>query len=379
MTGIWDSRVQSHSLWPVVEAISTDLNSLSVPEGDASADALSRLQWMIETLKSHRDVEDARGYTSGMLDRTLAALSAGVQVSVAQYVSDPATYSSSLTVAADQVDAVVESMATWPQLTQRGTAIAAGQAAAQYERSSKASLEELRILTEGVKAQLDDLASQNAGFRAKEQEDNAKEFADWIAEKSRSVDDLTARLSDSATEADMIAGRLREMEDQGSNIVSALARKAVANDYARYARNKSVGGWIWDGFGVVIGGAFGWLLLQHLFDEGAPTDTVQLGLTRLAVSITGLGLAALCFRRGSQNHAEARRAKRAHLRISTAPSFMANQDEEFQDYILKGMADRIYLQGIVSDDTDGRYEPGMLDSLRAHWETLRGKAPDSKE
>jgi len=118
--------------------------------------------------------------------------------------------------------------------------------------------------------------------------------------------------------------------------------------------------------GLGIGGGPLILLLIHFFqvEPGAGTTSTSLTLSRVGISIAAVGLAALCFRRGTSNHKEARRAKRADLRLSTVHPFIANQDPDFQRAVLEGMADRIYLQGIL-DDAEADADPNILETALA--------------
>lgn len=365
MPDTWETRLREHALWPVVDSVTAALGGLQLPADSPSADALSRLQWLVATLAAHRDVEDARAYTPGMLDATLPVLTAGVQASLNLYVADPETNPDALRVAGEQVDSVVGAMATWPPLSQKGTAIAAGQAAAAYEKAAKGALEVLSDQADTLTAQLGLLASQAQTAAQAQADANDTVIQELVGKTVASTTAMGKAMEGLHGEASETLARMKELEGEGENIVARIATKGVAKDYAGDARRKAFAGWIWDFFGVAIGLIFGGLLLQHLFSNDAPADGIPLGLTRLAVSVGGLGLAALCFARGRSNHIEARRSKRAHLRLSTAGPFVANMDEEFQDVVLEGMADRIYLQGILTEDESGRYDETLVEKIRA--------------
>lgn len=361
MSSTWESRFLNHPLWTVVDQLKADLSEVTAPSDVDDSDALSRIQWLIENLDSHRANEDARAYTPTMLDTVQRQLAGNILPPLAQYIADPPAQSVQLRTAGTNVDTVMDQMGTWPSLTSKGAAIAAGQAAASFEKASQAALAKLSNdrdtlaskvaeITAELNTAKTDMERAKIEFTGTSQtllEERLTEvstsFKDGVADALREVEASLARAS---TLADQIA----ELEKQGRNIVEAVADKAVAHDYRENARNKSMAGWVWDVLGLLVGGTSVTLLLVHLFAENSPTTTTSLALTRLAVSIGGLGLAFLCFNRGSTNHVESRRAKRADLRLSTVKPFIANQDPEFQNTIVEGMADRIYLQGILDDD-----------------------------
>ncbi len=268
-------------------------------------------------------------------------------------------------------------MASWPPLSQKGNAISAGQAAAAYEKAAKAALDDLTDRVAKLDAALGDLVSQSESSAKAQVRANDAAIQALIDDTRQSATKMGETIEELRVDAEATLGRMKDLEGQGDNIVARIASKAVADDYAADARRKAAAGWVWDLFGVGIGLVFGGLLLQHLFASDAPTDSVPLGLTRLAVSIGGLGLAALCFARGRGNHVEARRSKRAHLRLSTAGPFVANLDDEFQDVVLEGMADRIYLQGIVDEDLNKRYDDGLVEKVRARIRARRSTGDEA--
>lgn len=390
MSSVWETRFQNHALWSLVDQLQDQLEQVAAPEDVDGADSLSRLQWVMGVLEAHRTNEDARGYTPTMLDTIQQRLSSSVQNNLAQYLADPTTYGSYLRTAADNVDAVLDQMGSWPPLSSKGAAIAAGQAAAAYEKTSKAALSELVKARDKLNTDLKSLAAEVAAEKAEldalrtRYEENAGTAItgklDELTESfNDSVDATVNGAADALKSAESSRSALEQMESEGRTILEAVANKAVAHDYRENARNKSVAGWVWDGIGLVIGGTSLTLLLVHLFDKDAGTTTTSLALTRLAVSIAGLGLAALCFQRGSNNHLEARRAKRADLRLSTVRPFIANQDEEFQDTIVQGMADRIYLQGILDDATESNHDGSLYDLYLKRLRERRATAETAAE
>jgi archaellum component FlaC len=79
-------------------------------------------------------------------------------------VQDPATYATNLSTAADNVDRVYEQLARWPALSLRGRAVAAGQAAGQYEDASKEALARFR-------EQVEEIGEKVTGLRARVDEE----------------------------------------------------------------------------------------------------------------------------------------------------------------------------------------------------------------
>ena len=168
--------------------------------------------------------------------------------------------------------------------------------------------------------------------------------------------------ADGSAGADRLAS-LTKMEGKGKKVLESLANRAVAKDYRKAALNKAVGGWIWDLLGLAVGGVPLVMLLIHFFQvDGRNATTESLTLARIGISLAAVGLATLCFRRGSTNHAESRRAKRADLRLTTVHPFIANEDEDFKRAIVEGMAERIYLHGMLGEDV-GDSDPSVLEKL----------------
>lgn len=364
MSSSWNARLRSHAIWPIVDAIRSAIAIDRMPADSDLADAVSRLQWLVEVLAEHHDVEDARPYSVGMLDRVQSGLT-NIQTNLAQYETDPETYRSSLQVAADQVDLVLDGMNGWPQLTARAAAISAGIAASNYEKASKAALADLESRVSGLSEASDSLKTDFATFLETQRAEDEESFESFINSEKTKLSELAEQLAGDAAVGREKKDQLDSMEQQGRKVLEAVATRAVARDYAENARNKAVAGWIWDVLGLLVGALSVGFLLYHLFANDAPTGSVPLALTRLAVSIGGVGIAALCFHRGSGNHAESRRSKRAHIRLSTAGPFMVDQDPVFRDAVLQGMADRIYLQGILDDEGGGRFDASLLDTLIA--------------
>jgi len=143
MGSLWETRFNNHPLWALINQINRELDGLALPDDVDLADSLSRLQWLTETIKAHRQ-EDPRRYSVGMLDNVHIRIAANVQPHLSQYAQDPNGFAPYLRTAADGIDTVLEQLGNWPAISPKGAAQAAGRAYSQYETSVKFSLESLQ-------------------------------------------------------------------------------------------------------------------------------------------------------------------------------------------------------------------------------------------
>ncbi len=413
VTDQWETRFDNHPVWGAVQTLKGQVDSLELPTDPALAAAYNRVLRMIATVESYRDSENSKDlYSNTMLQQVYNAITQYISNSVSQYAQDPATYATQLTTAAENVDTVYDELAKWPALSTKGRAVAAGQAAAQYAEASADALatfnaqvseigekvaalreqvdvgisevqstrdQTVQQLQEGSSEELASLKSQIATLEneitahtnrletfsdATEAQltERLDEFGEWSKEqvKGRIGDEIRdiRNESDSAVEhtkdeLEKVKSLHRETEKltkQTRNLVQAFAERAVADDYQKNARNKSVAGWFWDILGFVVGTVPLSLVLYHfLAVTEAAASITSLTLTRVGISAAAVGVAALCFHRGSQNHRESRLAKRTDLRVRTVHQFLANLDPEVQQAVLEGMADQIYLQGRLDE------------------------------
>lgn len=409
MADQWDRRFDDHPVWGAVVTLRDQLSSVELPSDPNLAEAYRRLERLVSTVDAYREDENSKDlFTNTMLQSVFDALVQYVINPLGQYVQTPAAHPSSLTSAADNVDSVYEQLARWPALSRRGRAVAAGQAAAQYEEASKDALARLRDqvveideLVDGLRARVDDEVLQVQLVRSdaiqelqtevdtelssvKEQvvqiensvnahqktlenlteetkaslKGRLAEFAEWsqveaadyIREAIDELRDDTAKSVAEATEAVAETKRLHDetvdLTVQTRNIVEALAQRAVADDYQKNARNKAIGGWVWDVIGFAVGAVPLGFVLHHFLTVTSTGDNLTaLTFSRVGVSAAAVGIAALCFHRGGQNHKESRIAKRTDLRVRTVRPFLANLEPEVRDAVLEGMADQLYLQG----------------------------------
>lgn len=362
----WETRFRTHPLWTAVDQLGNEL-AFPAPNTVEGHDMVSRLLWLEHVLLEHRENADVRGYTPTMLSNAQRALEGNVLPALAQYslVAADVLY---LRTAAEHVDTVLDQMGAWPPLTSKGAASAAGKAAKRFEQASQSALDELELRIGELRADLDALKSDAATTRAAA----ADQLTRFDAHATAQLDELRKSFIYGVAEVKHDVEKHREdargslehlqtMEAEGRNLVHAVAAKVVAANYRKDAINKAVAGWVWDCLGLAVGGTSVILLLVHLFDGKAGDATTPVAITRLAVSIAGVGLAYLCFRRGTLNHQESRRSKRADIRLSTVQPFIANQAPEFRSAVIEGMADRIYLQGLL--DEGGDHEPDLIGGL----------------
>jgi len=363
MGSIWETRFNNHPLWALINQITGELEGLVFPDDADLADSLSRLQWLIETIKAHRQ-EDPRRYSTGMLDNVHIRIATNVQPHLSQYAKDPDGFAPYLRTAADGIDTVLEQLGTWPALSPKGAAQAAGRAYSHYESSVKFSLEALQADRDRLHRQLDGIreaAAAESATMTKYKRELEKEIKDSLETRvsdatehyRANLDGLEETLVAAVLGASRDLASLEEMQGRGANVLAALTQRAVADNYGKNARNKAFAGWTWDIMGLAVGGVPLGLVLVHLFrSDSTVLASTTLTLTRLGIALAAVALAYFCFLRGSVNHRESRRAKRADLRLRTVHGFVANQPEEVKEAILEGMANRIYLQGILENDDD---------------------------
>jgi hypothetical protein len=368
---LWETRFNNHPLWTVAQQLRDALDGIEAPADVDAGASLYRLQWLTEVLEQHRASEDVNGYSPSMLDNVQRMVEGNILPYVLQYAADPEGYSSSLQAGATAVDTALDQMGSWPPLPSKGAAIAAGQTFSFYEKSASGAIasltktqSELKEELEGFRKTISDEVSKLTDSREefeRTSEEAVKEH--FVAVETRlqaGADESVKVINAKRKGAEETSVELEKLDHKARKIVEAVADRTVARSYRENARNKAIAGWIWDLFGLAVGGTPLVLLLIHFFKiDPTVESTTQLTLTRLGISIAAIGLAGLCFARGSSNHHEARLAKRADIRLTTVEPFIANQDPEFQAAIREGMADRIYLQGILDAD-DQTDDPSLL-------------------
>ncbi len=318
---------------------------------------------------SHSE-QDAALYAPTMLDQLTQPIS-NISAYVEQYVNDPDT-STGLLNAATYLDAAALYMAQMPALPPGGRAGAAGRAASKYEAATHKSLAEVTRRANTLDAQLTALVETVEALKAESAEqvaDKIDEVGDSLLEKSQAAwqEPISAATAAKvAAEAEL--AEMRTLNVEAKNIAATLAEKAVAKDYRKNALNKSVGGWIWDVIGTLVGAGALALIGYHLLNVSAETS-IPLAVTRLAVSIAGLGLAALCFARARGFHHESRISKRTQIRIDTVAGFVANLDDDTKEAVIEGMAERLYMRGeldpVAGDDPSFATLKALRERIRA--------------
>ncbi|MFI6673621.1 hypothetical protein [Kribbella sp. NPDC050470] len=335
MGSIWETRFKNHPLWALINQITGQLKSLALPDDADLADSLSRLHWLVETIDAHRQ-EDPRRYSTHMLDNVHIHIAANVQPHLSRYALDPDGCAPCLRAAADGVDTVLEQLGIWPPLSQLHRQVAEAQQAVAAES----------VTLSAYKRQLE-----------KEIGDSLERQVSAATQNYRAnLEELEETLMAAVLGASRDLASLEEMRGQGAKVLTALTQQAVADNYGKNARNKAFAGWTWDLLGLAVGGVPLVILLTHYFDSDSTIlSSATVTLTRLWIALAAVGLACLCFTRGSVDHRESRRSKRADLRLRTVHAFIANQPEEVREAVLEGMANRIYLQGnLESHEDSGR-------------------------
>lgn len=355
MPADWVSNFETSPLWDTIQKMQEQLDGLQRPPEPDAAQAYARLLKVTAQLAAHRE-QDPSLYPANALAQLASAISQPASY-LSQYVGDPDVPASLVSAASASVlDPVVSAMASLPALPHQGQASAAGRAAATFEKASREALGELEARLGDLDSEMQQVSQQLnvVSKSAAQQVTGAIEQAEREAREEQRVEwrEQLAEVTDATHEARANLMELAEIKTQASSIAAALADKAVAKDYAANARNKSIAGWVWDVAGAGVGLWSLILVARHLFGT-TNEPTIQIALARLALSMAGIGVAALCFARARGFHREAQISKRAHLRVTTAGGFMANMDEVTREAILQGMAERIYMRGeleAVPDD-----------------------------
>jgi hypothetical protein len=340
-------------VWTAYGQVKERLGQIQQPDDEEHAAAWDRLHLMCELLERHRKGGDGRRFTPAMLDVPSQQLD-GMVSYLDQVVADPAVNGAALVTAAELADEVYTEMGAWPSLSEFDEMSAVVAAANAFIGAAAERQRDLEQRAEAAEASLQE-AADRVDKAVEAAGDHGKAAVNEQL-KSLSADiwnSTDAIVKSAEASRDQAAAALEEVQAhrvESGRIAAALARFAVAQDFARNARNKAIGGWIWDLLGVLVGAAGLYMLFEFLDDtEGDSNFTIA--ATRLGISATALGLAALCFRRGATNHQEARMSKRADLRVSTVRGFVANLDDDVQDSIREGMAERIYMLGDLGESS----------------------------
>lgn len=355
----WQTTFKEHALWGHVRTADQVLRARStgavVPAPDRA-----RMRRVITALQSHAR-QNSDLYTPAMLDALMPPI-VQLSTSLAQFKADPKTLDH-FTAASGQLDAVVQTLATLPPLP-------AGRQTEANER-----IAELNTQIDALKVSVNDLETELVTLREMAADDvtaKVEQVGDALLAETRAAfaEPLAETRSAKAT-VDAELAEIRALKLEALNIAEALSEKAVAKDYAENARNKSIAGWVWDVAGTVMG-AFALGLLGYHLLSASTEATVPSAMSRLAVAIAGIGLAALCFVRARSFHAEARLAKRTQIRVDTVRGFVANLDPETREAVVEGMAERIYMLGQL--DPVGSDDPSFvsLESMKARIRSRRG-------
>lgn len=183
----------------------------------------------------------------------------------------------------------------------------------------------------------------------KEARDSTKKMKDDCAETiEAATSEATQTMEGFLNEANKILEDLKSTSN-------AIASKVIADDYGKYARHKTVSGWIYDfiAFAFSLAGIYlvWWFLDTH---QG---DLASAEIYKLAVAVATFTIAGFLFRRGTAQHKEAKVAKRTQLTLAQYRPFIANLDTGAKEEITFNIAERVFIKGEI--DCDG----SILDSF----------------
>lgn len=361
---IWGERFSRHELWGEIANSRSLVNSIELdPEDRAEQDALAYLGMVLELLERRHDDSDSHEVTPSML--------AGTHQSVLQWnnalvnVRDHAWNASD---AIDQTDAVLESLAHWPPMKPARYLSGIAGATESFQKRVGDALDDVANRHEDLVQRIDETAAAEEKLRTSidaERQRISEAIADFKTTSKDAVDELLAderqRLSEERqqaakedsryrSDAETILVQLRAHEETARDTVHATTASAVATDYGKYARNKSVAAWVCDIGAALIGAAGVAAILFHLFTINPNADTnLGISITRLAASLGALGIAALLGKRAAQHHREARAAKRTDLALRRVMPFIVNLPADEQELIVLDFTERVFIRGELDE------------------------------
>lgn len=376
----WEDRFDSHQLWSLVDTMGSILSDQLPKDLDGDQrQSVARLKTAHELLSEHREKGLKEFYTPTMLDVCVSQMSNNVVANMQNFVSDPPSQAGTLAVAATNVEAVFDCIATWPPLPAGGQANAAGRAFSEYKKDAETALEVLHEKNGELKTELEQIRSQLAAAEAQIQnlvsrytdslEERDSEYSSAVLRVEESgktaydkaiEDDLDARKDDLDTlkaEAQALVSETRTQRNEAERLAKAaedstewLAKRAFARDFGMQARRKSGAAWVYDFLGIGVIAAPVFFVLKHFLDNQDTDGTVAVSLTRLSIILGAVILGGYLFNRGATNHRQARASKSAEIRLNTFEAFISALTEDEQAEIRNGMAQTIYLRGRLADD-----------------------------
>jgi hypothetical protein len=380
----WDDDVfDSHPVWGQVDALASYLDDERLPKDldPMQRASVVRLKTALELLREHQQKGLKIFYTKSMFDQVEATLCNQVNSNLASFVNDSATYGNTVNDAAVHVEDVFTYVAQWPALPPGGQAQAAGRAFSEYKKEAETALEALTDRNTDLEAALVQLKSQMTAVESQMTTVEERygtslaardeEYSDAIGRIEESgkaaydkaiADDIGERVkvldSHSSTAVMVVAGINRQSDEARELVKSCkdsadfIAKKAIATDFGRQARRKSLAGVAYEVAGIAIGGGTIIMLLRHYLSASAATsdNVLAVGLARFSVTVGLFVIAGYLLSRGASNHRQARASKSADIRLQTLEAFISKLDPGRQDEIRSGMAENIFLHGRLADD-----------------------------
>lgn len=361
---IWGERFSKHELWQEVLNSRGLVNSIALDPSDrAEQDALAYIGMVLELIERRHEESDAHEITPSMLVGTYQA--------VAQWNSALANvrdHSWNATDAVGETDAVLETLASWPPMKPARYFSGIAAATESFQGRVADALADVTSRYQSLVSKLEEMESAEGQLRRSidsEKQRISEAIADFKTSSKTVVDDLLSeeeeRLSEARlyaaeedsryrSSAEDILSQLRAHEETARDTVHATTASAVATDYGKYARNKSVAAWICDIGAALIGAAGVAAILFHLFTINPNADTnLGISITRLAASLGALGIAALLGKRAAQHHREARAAKRTDLALRRVMPFIVNLPADEQELIVLDFTERVFIRGQLDE------------------------------
>lgn len=381
---LWDDDAfDGHPVWSQVDTLARLLSDKNLPNELDATQRLSvvRLKTALELLREHQQKALKEFYTKSMLDNADGHLTTSVNPTLSTFVGEPETYGSHVNDAAAYVEQIFIYVGQWPALPAGGQASAAGRAFSEYKKEAETALENLRETNQGLTAEIEALKAQLTtvgtqiqtleqrytisletregqyveaitNVQAAGQEAYDKAIAEDLEERGKTLDRLEKRAQKHADGAKAAQANAEEFEKSSKTSAEFLAKKAIATDFGRQARRKTLAGVAYEAVGIAIGGGTIIMLLRHYLSASAATsdNVLAVGLARFSVTVGLFVLAGYLLSRGASNHRQARASKSADIRLQTLEAFISKLDAAKQDEIRNGMAQNIFLHGRLADD-----------------------------
>lgn len=399
MPSRWDDRFDQHNVWDAVRRYTELIEQVPEAYDGGELASVDRLNSVLELLKEHQEKGRKELYSTSSLNEVESAIRNSIEPLLSTFVNNPES-SVELDTAADGCDAVLDTLRKWPALPVGNQAVAAGRAIADYRRAATDGLnsfsarrDEIDTEIASLRTKLTEIESSASAFVDKYSEalvDQEAQFNDAIGRVEQSggdaydkaiVKELNSRTqelgayieraAEEAEKAERSAEAAAKFEESSKDSADFIAKKAIATDFGRQARRKTLAGVLYEVAGIAIGGGTIIMLLRHyLSDSNTGDNVLALGLARFSVTVGLFVIAGYLLSRGASSHKQARASKSADIRFQTLEAFISQLAEEDQDEIRMGMARNIFLHGRLADDeADGTW--GFMSALR-------GKPEDKK-